>query len=211
MNYAQLSQAIRDYIEAGDASFVANIPNFVRAAEQKIYNMAQLPATRKTAALSLTPNVDTLALPADWLAMYSLSVVDGSGVVQFLLDKDTNYLREAFPDPTYTDVPAYYAVQNEDTVSLAPTPDAAYTVNLEYFAYPESIVTAGTTWLSENFETALLYASLIEANMYVKGEEDMTVQYKAQFDEAMAKLKVLADGKNRRDAYRAGQIRLDVR
>lgn len=210
MNYAELNQAIQDYIEAGDQSFLDNIPNFVRATEQKIYNMVQLPALRKNVMGSVTAGVKYLTLPTDWLAAYSLAVMDADGVYTFLMNKDVNYIREAFPDPATDGLPTHYAIFDQDTLLLGPTPDADYDVEMHYFYYPPSIVDAGTSWVGDNFDTALLYGSLVEANMYIKGEADMTTLYKSKFDDALAELKKLADGRNRRDAYRSGQIRVPV-
>jgi hypothetical protein len=210
MNYSQLYTAITDYIEAGDQSFLDNIPNFVKAAEQKIYHMVQLPALRKNVMGNVTLGTRYLTLPADWLSAYSLAVVDAQGVYTFLMNKDVNYIREAFPDPSEDGLPTHYAIFDEDSLLLAPTPDANYEVELHYFHYPPSIVDAGTSWVGENFDTVLLYGSLVEANMYIKGEADMTTLYKGKFDDAMMELKKLADGRNRRDTYRSGQIRVPV-
>lgn len=210
MNYAELNQAVQDYIEAGDQSFLDNIPNFVRATEQKIYNMVQLPALRKNVMGSVTAGVKYLTLPTDWLAAYSLAAVDADGVYTFLMNKDVNYIREAFPDPATDGLPTHYAIFDQDTLLLGPTPDADYDVEMHYFYYPPSIVDAGTSWVGDNFDTALLYGALVEANMYIKGEVDTTTLYKSKFDDAMAELKKLADGRNRRDAYRSGQIRVPV-
>jgi len=223
MNYAELVTAIQDYIEAGDSSFIAHIPDFVRSTEQKVYNTLQLPATRRNVTTTLAVNNKYLATPGDFLSVFSLAIaVDGD--YKYLLEKDVNFIREAFPSASDVGVPTHYAIfgpatttgdppviTNELSLILGPAPDAPYFAELHYYAYPESIVTAGTTWLGDNFDTVLLYGALIEANMYIKGEETMTALYKAQFDESLGKLKVLADGKNRRDAYRAGQVRVDVR
>lgn len=211
MTYTELRQAILDYIEAGDTSFVAHIPDFVRSTEQKVYNMVQLPVARKNASLTTAMGVPTVSAPADFLYAFSLAVVLPDSTRVYLLNKDQNYLDSAFPDPTYTDVPSHYTLADYDTFQLAPVPDAAYSLDLVYSAYPESIVTAGTTWLGNNFDTVLLYGSLVEANMYIKGEADMTALYQKQFEESLARLKMLGDGKNRQDAYRSGQVRTGVR
>jgi hypothetical protein len=201
--------AIASYIEAGDADFSANIVNFITSAEQKIYNAVQLPVSRKSATLSTTSGNKYLAVPADWLSAFSLAITDAAtGAVTYLLNKDVNYIREAFPVPSATGVPTHYAVFDAASLVLGPTPAAVYSMELEYFYYPPSITVAGTSWLGNNFETALLYGALVEANMFVKGEADMTASYQKQFDEALARLKVLADGKGRQDAYRSGQTRI---
>jgi hypothetical protein len=223
MNYAELVTAIQDYIEAGDSSFVLHISDFVRSTEQKVYNTIQLPTTRRNVTTTLTPSTKYLSTPGDFLSVFSLAVaVDGD--YKYLLEKDVNFIREAFPSASDVGVPTHYAIfgpattadetpiiTNELSLILGPAPDLPYFAELHYYAYPESIVTAGATWLGDNFDTVLLYGALVEANMYIKGEESMTTFYKAQFDDALGKLKVLADGKNRRDAYRAGQVRIDVR
>lgn len=211
MNYSQLQQAILDYVEAGDTSFVAHIPDFVRSTEQKVYNMVQLPVARKNTTLTTAMGVATVTAPADFLYAFSMAVVLPDYPRQYLMNKDQNYLDSAFPDPTYVDVPSHYAMVDYETFQLAPIPDAAYDIELVYSAYPESIVTAGTSWLGDNFDTVLLYGSLVEANMYIKGEADMTALYQKQFDESLARLKILGDGKNRQDAYRSGQFRTGVR
>lgn len=222
MNYAELVQRVQDYLESDEPTLVSNIPTFVKSVEQKLYNTFQLPATRRNSTATLTPNNKYLSLPNDFLSTFSLAVDVGNEYV-YLLEKDVNFIREAFPDKTQVSAPLYYAIfgpattndptpviTNELSLILGPTPDQAYVVELHYYAYPESIVTAGSTWLSENYDSALLYGTLVEANMFMKGEQDLTALYRAQFDEALTRLKVLADGKNRRDAYRAGQVRLDV-
>lgn len=223
MTYDDLKQAILDYVEAGDATFIAHIPDFVRSAEQSAYNAVQAPATRRAVTLSLAAGEKYLPLPADFLSSFSAAVVDAGGDYTYLIEKDVNYIREVYPSPDDTGVPTHYALfgpQRPDGAAPAPedmelfvgpTPDDDYDIELHYYAYPESIVTAGTTWLGNNFDTVLLYGALVEANMYIKGDDDMTKTYKAKFDDALAKLKILTDGKNRRDAYRSGQVRLDVR
>lgn len=190
---------------------MANIPNFVKATEQKVYNTVQLPALRKNVTGATTSGNKYLGIPSDWLSTFSLAAVDPTtGAYTYLLNKDVNYIREAFPVPATTGAPTHYAVFNNSSFILGPTPNAAYEMELHYFYYPESIVTAGTSWLGNNFDTVLLYGSLVEANMFIKGEADMTATYQKQFDEALAKLKVLADGKDRQDAYRSGQARIQV-
>lgn len=222
MTYSQLNTAISQYIEAGDTDFLANIPNFVKAAEQKIYNTVQFPSLRKNATSNFTVGNKYLSAPADYLSTYSMAVVDlTTGDFSFLLNKDVNYLREAFPSPSSTGKPTHYAlfgptttaalaITNELSFIVAPTPDAAYQVELHYFYYPESIVTASTTWLGDNFEYVLLYGSLVEANMFIKGEPDTTATYQKQYMEALALAKRLGDGLERGDAYRNGQFRMQV-
>jgi hypothetical protein len=221
MNYAQLTLAITDYTENYETSFVANIPVFVEQAEQRIYNSVQFPSIRKNMTGNIQSGNKYLRAPDDYLATYSLAVIDAGGDYEYLLNKDVNFIRQAYPNPT-TDVgePKYYAlfgpaisgsaITNELTFILGPTPNAAYTVELHYYYYPESIVTAGTTWLGDNFDSVLLYASLVEAYTYMKGEADMMALYNQKFMEALALAKRLGDGMERQDAYRSGQFRQKV-
>ncbi len=211
MNYAALVQMIQDYTENSESSFVSNIPTFVQLAEERIYNSVQIPAIRKNQTGALTATNKYLTLPSDWLATFSLAVIDPSTQAQtFLLNKDVNYIREAFPNPSATGTPTHYAQFDSSTLIIGPTPDLSYSVELHYYYYPASIVTASTSWLGDNFETVLLYGSLREAYQYMKGEADITQEYEAKYQEALMLLKVLGDGKDRRDAYRSGQTRVPV-
>jgi hypothetical protein len=207
MNYAQLSAALQDYTEDYDTVFVNNIPTFVQNAEERIYNTVQLPALRKNSTSSFNANNKYLPTPDDYLSVFSFAVVDNSGNYSYLLDKDVNFIREAYPAPTDTGLPKYYALWDQDTFIFGPTPNSSYTVELHYFYYPESIVTAGTSWLGDNFESALFYGSLIEAATFMKEEADVVKLYMERYNEALALLKQLGDGKNRQDAYRSGQVR----
>jgi hypothetical protein len=212
MNYAALSQAIQDYCVNNETSFVSNIPTFVGLAEQRIYNTVQIPAIRKNQVGSLTAANKYLSLPSDWLATFSLAVITADASAQaFLLDKDVNYIREAFPYPASTGQPTHYAQFDASTLILGPTPDAAYGVELHYYYYPQSIVTAGTSWLGDNFSDVLLYGSIREAYVYLKGEAELIQKYDAMYLEALERLKQLGDGKNRMDAYRSGQVRVPVK
>lgn len=217
MNYSQLSQAIQDYCQSTETSFVSNIPTFVQQAERRIYNTIQFPSLRKNVTGNTSSGNKYLTCPDDFLAPYSLAVILADGSYEYLLNKDVNFIRESFPSPTATGVPGYYALfgprstnPNELTFILGPTPNAAYSVELHYFFYPESIVTAGTSWLGDNFDTVLLYGSLVEAYTYLKGDNDLLQQYDNKYKEAMVLAKALGDGKNRRDAYRSGQARMPV-
>jgi hypothetical protein len=213
MNYAALVQAIQDYCENTESSFVDNIPTFVQLAEERIYNSVQIPAIRKNQTGNLTANNQYLSLPADWLATFSLAVVTYSGGVynyRYLLDKDVNFIRESFPDPNSPGTPSHYGQFDKNSLLLGPTPDVAYAVELHYYYYPESIVTAGTSWLGDNFETVLLYGSVREAYVYMKGENDLAQQYEMKYQESLGLLKQLGDGKNRMDTYRSGQVRVPV-
>ena len=217
MNYTELKNAIIAYTENQDPSFEAEIPVFVKQAEQRIYNSVQFPSLRKNVTGSTTSANKYLACPNDFLAVYSMAVVDGTGRYEYLLNKDVNFIRQAYPAPTSTGLPKYYALfgpQSSDikelTFILGPTPDATYTVELHYFFYPESIVTAGQTWLGDNLDSVLLYGSLVEAYTYMKGEPDMLKLYNEKYIEAVALAKRLGDGMERQDAYRNGQVRVQV-
>lgn len=211
MNYSQLSALIQEYCENTETSFVANIPDFVELAENRIYNSVQFPAIRRNQIGTLTPNNKYLRLPADWLATFSLAIITPiNGIQTYMLDKDVNFIRECYPNPTTVGVPKYYAIFDKQTLILGPTPDSNYQVEMHYYYYPESIVTAGTSWLGDKFETLLLYGSLREAYTYMKGEQDMAQNYENKYQEALAQLTRLGDGLNRRDAYRDGQPRVPV-
>jgi len=222
MNYAALSAAIQAYTENTEADFVANIPVFVTQAEQRIYNSVQFPSIRKNVTGVTTVNNKYLQCPLDFLAVYSMAVIDATGAYEYLLNKDVNFIRQAYPQPTDTGIPRYYAlfgpavsgstISDELTFILGPTPDTTYSVELHYYFYPESITVAadGQTWLGDNFDTVLLYASLVEAYTYMKGEPDMMTLYNQKFMEALALAKRLGDGMERQDAYRSGQFRQKV-
>ena len=210
--YAGLSEAIQAFTEVNETTFVANIPNFVQDTERLVNNTVQLPAFRKNVTGSATANFPYLTLPSDFLATFSVAVMNTDEPLipnnyRYMLNKDVNYIREMFPYPAVTGVPQYYALFDNNTFILGPTPDVNYDIELHYFAYPTSIVTAGSTWLSQNFPNVLLYGALAEAYLYLKGEADVLQAYQAKFDQAMAPLKQLGDGKDRQDAYRTVQVR----
>ena len=210
LNYAQLVVQIQDYTE--NTFTTTDINNFIRQAEQRIYNTVQLPALRKNVTGTLSIGNKYLAMPLDWLSTFSLAVINSANEYSYLLNKDVNFIRQSFPD-TDTDFygePQYYAVFDNATFIVGPTPDANYSAELHYFYYPESIVTAGTSWVGTNFSSVLLYGSLLEAYTYMKGEKDVLDNYRNRYDEAMLLLKQLGDGKNRQDAYRSGQVRYPV-
>jgi hypothetical protein len=225
MNYTQLTAAIGDYTQNFDQDFTDNIPVFVTQAEQRVYNTVQFPSLRKNVTGSTSTNNKYLSTPQDFLAPYSLAVIDATGAYEYLLNKDVNFIRQAYPTPTSTGIPKYYAlfgptttndatpiITNELSLILGPTPDAVYSVELHYYYYPESITVAasGQTWLGDNFDSVLLYGSLVEANTFMKGEADMTALYNGKYNEALALAKRLGDGMERQDAYRSGQFRQQV-
>ena len=216
MNYAQLVVAVSDYCEN---SFPTNdMDVFIRQAEQRIYNTAQPANLRKNVTGSLTQGNKYLGCPSDFLSPYSLAIYPaGGGDFLYLLNKDVNFMREAYPNPATQGKPKHYGIfgpQSNDINELAfivgPTPNAAYMAELHYYYYPESIVTAGTTWLGDNFDSVLLYGTICEALVYMKGEGDMIKVANDRYIQAIALYKNLADGKQRADAYRDGQVRVQV-
>jgi len=203
MNYATLTDLVKRYCENEEESFVANIPNFVKLAEQRVYNTVLLPVLRRNKTGGLTANNRFMTLPIDWLATYSISIEDPTTSEHtYLLCKDVEFIREAFPAIASTGKPEYYAQFDQDTLLLGPTPDVGYVVHLHYFYYPESIVTASTSWLGDNFDNVLLYGTLREAYLYMKGEKDLLDGYEQKYQEGMALLKTLGEVKNTRDLYR---------
>ena len=219
MNYTQLTSAIKGFAEndfpatVGSFTSAEQIARFVQLAEQRIYNMVQLPAIRKNVTGTMTVGNKYLSTPSDWLSTFSLAVIDAANEYHYLLNKDVNFIRESYPDTdsAFFGKPQYYAVFDDNTFIIGPTPDASYNSELHYFYYTTSIVTAGTSWLGTNFDSALLYGALLEAALFMKTDADTMTMYKARYDDAMAELKQLGDGKNRQDAYRSGQVRYPVR
>ena len=208
MNYTSLKTNIEDICET---SFTDDqLAMFTEQAEQKIYNTVQIPASRKNVTGKLTASNKYLGTPSDFLWSYSLAVVDGSGNYNFLLNKDVNFIREAYPSQTATGLPKHYAYFDDNSFILGPTPDSAYTMELHYGYYPESIVTAGTTWLGDEFDSALLNGALVEAIRFMKGEPDLVSLYETLYVQAIKLLKNLGDGKLREDTYRSGQYRTAV-
>lgn len=211
MNYATLVDAITDYTENLETSFVAQIPRFVQQAEERIYRSVMIPELRKNATASTVAGNQYLARPSDFLAVFSIAVVDGDGDYTYLLDKDVNFIREAYPSSSTQGLPKFYGqFDGDDTVGsgnfiLGPTPDANYTVELHYYFDPPSIVTTGTSWLGDNAEAALLYGSLIEAYTYMKGEADILSLYGQRYEEALGQLSGVGI-RSMRDNYRDGEF-----
>lgn len=227
MTYAQLIAAIQSYVEntfpatyLADGSTVSSttqLNTFITQAEQRIFNTVQFPSLRRNVTGFTTTSNKYLACPADFLAAYSMAVIDASGNYEYLLNKDVNFIRQAYPQPTDIAIPKYYALfgpsyTNSDELSfiLGPTPDAVYSVELHYFFYPDSITIApdGRTWLGDNFDSVLLYGSLVEAYTFMKGEQDIIALYDGKYKEALALAQRLGDGLERSDAYRSGQFRV---
>jgi hypothetical protein len=240
MNYTTLFETIKGYCEndfpntqfgdptAASSTFTSReqIDTFIQQAEQRIYNSVQFPAIRKNVTGTTVTSNKYLSAPSDFLAVYSMAVIDGSGNYEYLLNKDVNFIRAAYPNPASTGTPRFYALFGPTTINanppvitdeysfiLGPTPDAAYSVELHYYYYPESITVAsdGRTWLGDNVDSLLLYGSLLEAYTYMKGEPDVLANYEKRYNEALLVAKRLGDGMERQDAYRSGQFRMDVK
>lgn len=220
MNYDQLVETIKGYTEndfpdtagSGGLTSTEQINTFIVNAEERIFNSVQLLDLRKNVTGNCTANNKYLSVPSDWLATFSLALISPTtGSYTYLLNKDVSFVRAAFPNPNVTGPPTHYAFFDVDSFILAPTPDQNYGVELHYFYYPQSITVAGTSWLGDNFESVLLYGALLEAYTFMKGEADVIAQYQRRYDEALAMLKQLGEGKNRQDMYRTPQVRYPVR
>lgn len=226
MNYAALFETIKGYTEndfpntswldsAGSGTVTLTsteqINTFIKQAEQRVFNTVQLLDLRKNVTGSCTTANKYVTVPTDWLATFSLAVIDSLGNYEYLLNKDVNYIRQAFPNPSESGIPTHYAYFDQNSFIVGPTPNDNYAVELHYFYYPTSIVDAGTSWLGDNFDSVLLYGSLLEAYTFMKGEPDIIQGYQKRYDEALAMLKMLGEGKNRQDMYRSGQARYPVR
>ena len=219
MTYSELVIAVSDYCENTFPTVDMNI--MIKQAEQRIYNTVQISNLRKNVTGTLTSGNKYLSAPDDFLSTYSLAVYpSGGGDYLYLLNKDVNFIRDAYPNPTDTGKPKHYAIFGPTTTSstitnelsfiLGPTPDTIYSAELHYYYYPESIVTTGTTWLGDNFDSALLNGTLVEAIRYMKGEKDLVDFYNQMYVQSISLLKNLGDGKQRMDAYRDGQVRNPV-
>jgi len=232
MNYTELKAAIKAYCEndfpqavgAGGLTSDEQLARFVQQAEQRIFNTVQIPSIRKNVVGTVTINNKYLSAPSDFLAVYSIAVIDGSGDYEYLLNKDVNFIRESFPTPSSTGKPQYYAlfgptttdaptpvITNELSFILGPTPNSAYSIELHYYYYPQSITTANTTWLGDNFDSVLLYGAMLEAATFMKSDADTITNYLNRYTEALGLLKRLGDGMERQDAYRSGQARVPVK
>tara|TARA_Y100000356_G_scaffold130305_1_gene132413 strand:+ start:90 stop:716 length:627 start_codon:yes stop_codon:yes gene_type:complete len=207
MNYTDLKTNIQDICETTFTD--AQLKLFTQQAEQKIYNSVQFPALRKNQTGSLASGNKYLTLPTDFLWTYSLAIISSNDFI-YLLNKDVNFVREAYPNPATTGVPKHYAYFTDTSIIVGPTPNAAFDVELHYGYYPESIVTASTSWLGDDFDSALLNGSLVEAIRFMKGEPDMVQLYQQMYLEALTLLGTLGNNKLREDAYRSGQYKMEV-
>ena len=210
MTYSELKSLIQDYLQNTEATFVADLPTIIKQAETRILITVKLPVFRKNVTGNLTSGNQYLATPTDFLDNFSLSITNSSSQ-EFLLFKDVNFVREAYPNASTTGVPKHYALFDNTSFIVGPTPGSGYTVELHYFYQPDSLTAgsdSGTTWLSTNAENALLYGCLVEAYTYMKGEPDLMATYEKRYDQALARLKTLGEGDNKVDSYRDDSQRI---
>lgn len=202
MLYTELVTYITDYCENQETSFLANIPLFVQLAEEEIYRRANLPLQSKEGSLITVSGQNSVNIPSDFLSFDYLSVIDGTGANNLLLEKEADFIYQAFPLNSYQTLPSYYCVRDNSTIILGPTPDMAYSLFFQYVFVPESIVTANTTWLGDNAQNALLYGSIVQAYTYMKGEQELLQQYTTLYETALGHVKKLGEGDERSDQYR---------
>lgn len=213
MNYTQLVQAIKDYVQSAEVTFVAEIDNFIRQTEERIFRSVMIPELRKNATTTLSAGSTYLARPSDMLSVFSLAVINSAGVYTYLINKDVNFIREAYPDPSVQGAPKYYAQFDGDVTTpsspghfiIGPSPSANYQAELHYFYDPPSIVTSNTSWLGDNAEAALLYGSLVEAGKFLKSDQDMMAAYQSGYDSALNDLRTIGV-RSAGDAYRNGAL-----
>lgn len=204
LTYTTLLERVQDTLSQYDEVLIANLPTIVRQAEESIYNSVLLPALRRNVTGQLTQNNKYLTMPTDFLATYSLAVVDSAGVYVYLTNKDVSFIREAYPNPGSIGQPKYYALFDDNAFIVGPTPNEAYQAELHYYYYPPSIVDTGTSWVAENFEHVLFYGVMVKAYIFMKGEADVLAMYEKQYMEALAQLERLGRGLNRQDEFRSG-------
>ena len=205
-----LTASVQEWTQNDESTFVAEIPFFIKNAEERIFKVVDLEYFRKNATGVMTSGNNFLQKPSDWLANFSLSFVNSSSENVFLLQKDVNYLQEFHPNPSSTGTPRFYASFDVNNFIVAPTPNSNFTVEVHYYYRPASLTTddSGSTWISTNAPDALLYATLIEAYTFMKGENDLLQLYTARFTEAISRLKIYAEAKENTDAYREGLVRV---
>lgn len=209
LNYTQLVSAIEDYLQYNDPVFVSNINVIIQQAEDRIYQSIQAPVERKNSIGALTINNQYLGAPSDMLSVASMAVI-ADGSYNFLLPREVSFMREAYPSPTATGLPKCYALFDQTTFIFGPTPDASYSVELNYHAKPDSIVTAGTSWIGDNFESILLSACILEAYIFLKGDADLIQLYDNRYKEALSTFQLLGEGLDERDSFRNGTKRMQV-
>lgn len=209
MNYGTLKEIVKDYLEVDETTFNDNISQFVENMEDDVYGKVQITDLRKNSTTTLTPSTPYVQTPSDYLSPYSLAVID-SGSYSFLLPKDVNFMREAFPSATTTGLPRFYSHFDDDTFIIAPTPDAAYSLELHYYHRPASLSTSDTTttWLSENAENVVVFGTILQGYIFLKGDQDVINQYQKRYDEAISNLLVVHEGRTRKDTYRTADRRV---
>jgi hypothetical protein len=210
LNYATLVTQIQDQLEYAETTFVASIPDFVQRAEERIYRMVQIPDLKRVSTSNFVASNAFITVPTDYLSAYSLAVINGSGVLSHLLNKEYEFLQTAYPDSTVEGLPKYYSTVDDDTIQVAPTPDTTYAMELYYFYLPVSIVTDSTTWLGDNAPNALFWGSVSEGYKFMKGEPDLMEMYDNAFSEAIAELKILAEGRSRKGSYRKPDTKISI-
>ena len=210
--FTTLKTAIQDYTQNTESTFVTNLPTVIKQAEDRIVKSVELPNFRKNVTGTFTNGNQYLATPSDYLYPFSLAVLDSSNNYSYLISTDVSFIREAYPSASSTGTPKHYAQFDDTTFIVGPSPSSSLNVELHYYYIPQSITASsdGTSWLGTNAPELLLYASLIEAYTFMKGEPDVMANYEKRFQEALQKLTLLSDGYNRKDAYRDGQRKLDV-
>jgi hypothetical protein len=216
MTYGELKTLVQQYLENEETSFVANLGQFVILAEEEIYRQVQIPDLKKLVTdtpATLTASTRTWTLPTDYLSTYSFAIDTGSGSYVYLINKEQSYLRAAYPDSSVTGTPRFYAQVDDTTFALAPIPDSNYSTELHYFYKPTSLSAggdSGTTWLSENAENALLFGTIFHGYIYEKGDQDVIAQYQEKFTSAIADLRIIMEGRERKDTYRKMDKRIDT-
>lgn len=212
MNYTDLKALVQQYLECSETTFNTNIDTFIQLAEEDIYRSVQLPDLVQTATSNCITNSPYIPLPQDFLSQYYLAVIV-NGSYQMLLSKDHTFIREVYPDQTATGVPRFFAVFNENALIVGPTPDQDYPVELNYFYFPPSLTVGDgsqTTWVSENAEQAMLFGTILQGYIYLKGDQDVIKMYSDRYQNALAQLKTIAEGRDRKDSYRKSDRRLPV-
>lgn len=210
MNYTDLVQQIKDQLEYSETTFVASIPDFVKRAEERIFRMVQIPDLRRVSTSTFVASNEFVSMPTDYLSTYSFAVTDGSGILSYMLSKEYEFIQTSYPDNTVEGLPRFYAIVDDDTIQVAPVPDTTYAIEMYYFYLPTSIVTAENTWLGDNAGNTIFWGSIVEGYKFMKGEGDLMQTYDNSFAEAIAELKILTEGRERRGTYRAPDKRVGL-
>ncbi len=210
MNYTDLVQQIKDQLEYSETTFVASIPDFVKRAEERIFRMVQIPDLRRVSTSNFVASNEFVTVPTDYLSTYSFAVTDGSGILSYMLNKEYEFIQTSYPDNTIEGLPRFYAIVDDDTIQVAPVPDSTYAIEIFYFYLPTSIVSSQNTWLGDNAGNTIFWGSVVEGYKFLKGEGDLMQMYDNSFAEAIAELKILAEGRERRGTYRIPDKRVGL-